>query len=66
MSVSASPISDHLRDVCERALYTAAEAFLAVFVITDLSTVESALSAAGAALLSAAKTIVIERKRALG
>lgn len=66
MSVSASPLNHHLRDVCERALYTAAEAFLAVFVITDLSTVESALSAAGAALLSAAKTIVIERKRALG
>tara|TARA_X000001036_G_scaffold384074_1_gene377846 strand:+ start:1437 stop:1637 length:201 start_codon:yes stop_codon:yes gene_type:complete len=66
MSVSASPISDHLRDVCERALYTAAEAFLAVFVITDLSTAESALSAAGAAFLSVVKTFVVERKRALG
>ena len=65
MSVSASPISDHLRDVCERALYTAAEAFLAVFVITDLSTAESALSAAGAAFLSVVKTFVVERKRAL-
>lgn len=66
MSIDATPLNHHFRDVCERALYTAAEAFLAVFVITDLSTVESALSAAGAALLSAVKTVIVERKQALG
>lgn len=50
----------------ERALYTAVEAFLAVFVVTDLSTLESAGTASVAALLSAVKTLVVQRKQALG
>jgi hypothetical protein len=65
MSVGSGLASLPYRDTVERALYTAAEAFLAVFVITDLSTLEGAYTAGLAALLSAIKSFVIERKRAL-
>lgn len=66
MSVNESPITQQWTDMLERALYTAVEAFLAVFVVTDLSTLESAGTASVAALLSAVKTLVVQRKQALG
>lgn len=66
MSVENTRLDGPLRDVCERALYTAAEAFLAVFVVTDLSTLEGAYTAGLAALLSAVKSFVVQRKQALG
>ena len=66
MSVNESSITQQWTDMLERALYTAVEAFLAVFVVTDLSTLESAGTASVAALLSAVKTLVVQRKQALG
>ena len=47
-------------NVVERALATAAEGFLAVWVMTDLSTLESAATAGAAAALSVLKTAVVE------
>lgn len=66
MSTEGGWATSPYRDAVERALYTAAEAFLAVFVITDLSTLQSASTAGLAALFSAFKTFVVERRRALG
>lgn len=65
MTMSARWMSDW-SDTVERAAYTAVEAFLAVFVVTDLSTVETATTAAAAALISAVKTVVVQRRAALG
>ena len=45
----------------ERTLWTAVQSFLAIFVITDLSTLTAAATAGGAALLSALKTLAQER-----
>jgi hypothetical protein len=45
----------------ERTLWTASQSFLAIFVITDLSTLKAAATAGGAALLSALKTLAQER-----
>ena len=45
----------------ERTLWTAAQSFLAIFVITDLSTLTAAATAGGAAPLSAVKTLAQER-----
>lgn len=47
-----------LKDLAARAGWTAAETFLAVFVVSDLSSWRSALVAAGATALSAAKSFV--------
>ena len=70
MSVSESTIGrffdSDLGDAVERAAYTAAEAFLAVFVLTDISTLRSASTAAVAAFLSAAKTFIVQRRASLG
>lgn len=45
----------------ERAAWTAVQAFAAVLVIGDLSTIRTAVIAAGAALLSTVKTLAKER-----
>ncbi len=45
----------------ERAAWTAVQAFAAVLVIGDLSTLRTAVVAAAAALLSAVKTLAKER-----
>ena len=45
----------------ERAAWTAVQAFAAVLVIGDLSTLRTAVIAAAAALLSAVKTLAKER-----
>lgn len=66
MSVSKSWGTSDWSDTVERAVYTAAEAFLAVFVVTDLSTTETAASAAVAALISVVKTVIVQRRAALG
>lgn len=66
MTMSKSWGTSDWSDTVERAAYTAAEAFLAVFIVTDLSTVETATSAAAAALISAVKTIIVQRRAALG
>ena len=47
-----------LADVAERAAWTAAQAFLAVFLVTDVSTVKAALVAAAGAALSVVKGFV--------
>lgn len=66
MSISKSWGTSDWSDTVERAVYTAAEAFLAVFVVTDLSTTETAASAAVAALISVVKTVIVQRRVALG
>ena len=66
MTMSKSWGTSDWSDTVERAAYTAVEAFLAVFVVTDLSTVEAATTAAAAAFLSAVKTVVVQRRAALG
>ena len=45
----------------ERTFWTATQSFLAIFDITDLSTLTAAATAGGAALLSALKTLAQER-----
>ncbi len=45
----------------ERAAWTAVQAFTAVIIIGDLSTLRTAVIAAGAALLSAVKTLAREQ-----
>ena len=49
---------DLVFDVAERAAWTAAQAFLAVFLVTDVSTVKAALVAAAGAALSVVKGFV--------
>jgi len=49
------------RDMIERLLATALQSFLAVFVLTDLSSAKSASIAAGAAVLSALKAMLAKR-----
>jgi len=51
------------RDVVERALWTAAQAFLAVFLVTDTSSLKAAVVAAAGAGLSVVKTAVTQRVR---
>jgi len=50
-----------LADVAERAAWTAAQAFLAVFLVTDVSTVKAALVAAAGAGLSVVKGFVARK-----
>ena len=47
-----------LKDLLERAIWTAAQAFLAVFTLGDMASVEAAGIAAGAAAISALKSIL--------
>tara|TARA_R110002020_G_scaffold106101_3_gene247199 strand:- start:4545 stop:4733 length:189 start_codon:yes stop_codon:yes gene_type:complete len=51
----------NITDWAERTVWTAVQSFLAIFVITDLSTLTAAATAGGAALLSALKTLAQER-----
>ena len=46
------------KDIIERAIWTAAQAFLAIFTVADLSSAKSAGVAAMAAAISAVKSIV--------
>jgi len=46
------------KDMAERAIATAAQAFLGIFTLTDLGSAEAALVAAGTALLAMAKALV--------
>lgn len=48
-------------DMAERAAWTFVEAFLAVFVIGDLATLETAVVAGAAAALSVVKTFAASR-----
>lgn len=48
-------------DWVERSAWTAVQAFVAVFVATDLSTLRSAATAGIAALISSVKTVAKER-----
>lgn len=50
-----------LADMAERALWTAVQAFLATFSLTDLSTTRTAAVAAGAAVLAVIKAAVAAR-----
>ena len=49
------------KDLIERTVATAAQAFLSVFVVTDLSTTDSAVAAAVAAGLSALKSFAASK-----
>tara|TARA_R100001463_G_scaffold108510_1_gene163046 strand:- start:671 stop:862 length:192 start_codon:yes stop_codon:yes gene_type:complete len=51
----------NFKDWCERACWTAVQSFLAVFVVSDLSTVRSAVIAGVAAGVSAIKSLAKER-----
>lgn len=48
-------------DLLERAAWTAAQAFLAVFTVSDLSTARTGAIAAAAAVLSLVKGLVASR-----
>lgn len=50
-----------LADIAERALWTAVQAFLSVFTVTDLSTSRTAGIAAVAAVLSVIKSAAASR-----
>lgn len=50
-----------LLDMAERALWTAAQAFLAVFTVTDVSSARAAGVAAVGAILSVLKSAVAAR-----
>ena len=52
---------DLVFDVAERAAWTAAQSFLAVFLVTDVSTVKAALVAAAGAALSVVKGFVASK-----
>ena len=49
------------KDLIERTIATAAQAFLAVFVVTDLSTTDTALAAAAAAGLAVLKSFAASK-----
>ena len=49
------------KDLIERTIATAAQAFLAVFVVTDLSTTDTALAAAAAAGLAVIKAFAASK-----
>ena len=49
---------DSLKDTLERAAWTFAQAFLGVFLVSDLASVKSAAVAGVAAAISVAKTYV--------
>tara|TARA_R100001163_G_scaffold65759_1_gene64570 strand:- start:4962 stop:5150 length:189 start_codon:yes stop_codon:yes gene_type:complete len=51
----------NIADWCERTAWTAVQSFLAIFVITDISTLRTAAVAGAAALLSAVKSLAQER-----
>jgi hypothetical protein len=49
------------KSMIERSVATAAQAFLAVFVVTDLGTLDSALTAAAAAGLAVVKSFAASK-----
>jgi hypothetical protein len=49
------------KDIIERTFWTAVQAFLAVFVITDVSSLKSAGVAAAAAVIAAIKGIAASK-----
>jgi len=51
------------RDLFERAVWTAVEAFLGVLVVTDLSSWEAAAAAGAGAAISVVKTAAQHRLR---
>lgn len=51
----------YLGDLAERVVWTAVQAFLSVFTVTDLSTAKAGLVAAAAAVLSLLKGIAARR-----
>lgn len=51
-----------IRDTAERAGFTAAQAFLAVWVVTDQSTVRNAAVAALAAAIAVVKAAIAARR----
>lgn len=55
------PMKHKLIDIASRAGWTAAQAFLAVFAVTDVSTLSAALVAASGAALSVIKTTVAQK-----
>ena len=53
----------NFKDWAERTAWTAAQSFLAIFVVTDLSTLKAAATAGIAAVLAAVKTLAQQRFR---
>ena len=49
------------KDLAERTIASAAQAFLAVFIVTDLSTTDTAVAAAAAAGLAVLKAFAASR-----
>jgi hypothetical protein len=54
-------VVDNMNDLLERAAWTFAQAFLALFVIGDMSTLKVALVGGAAAAMSVIKTYAKER-----
>ena len=54
-------VVDNMNDLLERAAWTFAQAFLALFVIGDMSTMKVALVGGAAAALSVIKTYAKEK-----
>jgi hypothetical protein len=54
-------MSPYVKDLVERVIVTFAEAFLAVFVVTDVSSAKAAAVAGAAAVLSLVKGIVAKK-----
>lgn len=54
-------VVDNMNDLLERAAWTFAQAFLALFVIGDMSTLRVALVGGAAAALSVIKTYAKEK-----
>ncbi len=57
-------MNDVLKDIAARAAWTFAQAFLAVFVVADLSTVRGAALAGTAAVVSLIKGVVATKVQA--
>ena len=53
----------NFKDWAERTGWTAAQSFLAIFLVTDLSTLKAAATAGIAAVLAAVKTLAQQRFR---
>lgn len=55
-----APEYSYVKDLAERVALTFAEAFLGVFVVTDLSTAENAAVAGAAAVVAVVKGLVAQ------
>lgn len=65
-ATAPTPRPTNWRDIAERAGWTGVQAFLAVFVLTDVSSAKAAIVAAGGAVLAIVKNVAAQRLTDLG